>query len=140
MRKTFRIATILIAVVTVASISFALAAVAASAGKAKSTTTVAIGSGAQLVSSPFGPGANVSITYSCFPGGKGAYHNTGFGSVGLVDVQGHQNFVGFGANCDDVKRTLLVFVPGSFVAGAGAANVFLCGFDCNATSREVRIK
>jgi hypothetical protein len=140
MRKSIRLATILVAVVAVASVSFALAAVAASAGSSKSTTTLSIAGGVQLASSPFGPGANVTVTYSCFPGGKGAYHNTGFGSVGLVDLQAHQNFVGFGANCNDARHTLVVFVPGFFVAGGGAANASMCGFDCNFVSREVRIK
>jgi hypothetical protein len=144
LRRRIRVATILVAVVAVASVSFALAAVAASAGKAKTTTTVSIASSGQLGVSPFGPGATVSITYSCFPngfggGGKGGYPG-GFASVSLADIQGHQGFASFPPTCNDAKQTTRLFVPGSFVAGDAAASAFVCGFDCFGTSREIRLK
>ncbi|MGZ3434500.1 MAG: hypothetical protein ACXVA7_22310 [Isosphaeraceae bacterium] len=143
LRRSIRLATILVAVVTIASATFVLAAVAASAGKAKSTTTVSIASTGKLGTSPFGPGATVSITYSCFPngsgGGKGGYPG-GFGSVSIGDLQGHQGFANFPPTCNDTKQTTLVFVPGFFVAGDAAASVFVCGFDCNGTSREIRLR
>jgi hypothetical protein len=140
MRRRIRVATILVAVVAIASVSFALAAVAASAGKARSTTTVSIASSGQLGVSPFGPGATVSITYSCFPNGGGGGYPGGFASVSLADIQGHQGFASFPPTCNDAKQTTRLFVPGSFVAGDAAASAFVCGFDCFGTSREIRLR
>ncbi len=142
MRRRIRVATIIVAVVAIASVSFALAAVAASAGKARTTTTVSIASSGQLGVSPFGPGATVAITYSCFPGGfgKGGYPGGTFGSVSLADLQGHQGFAQFPPTCNDARQTTRVFVPGFFVAGDAAASAFVCAFDCFGTSREIRLK
>jgi hypothetical protein len=140
--KSFRIATIVIAVVVIAAVSFALAAVAASpsAGKAKSTTIVSIASSGKLTVSPFGPGATVAVTYQCFPGfgGKGGY--SGFAVLTLGDLQGNQGSGTWAPICTDSRQTALVFVPGAFVAGDAAANSFICGFDCNGTSREIRLR
>src|SRR5665213_999133 len=136
-----RLAIVIVGVVAIASVSFALAAVAASPGtaKAKSTTTISIATSGKLAGSSFGPGAIVTITYSCFPvfigGGKGGGYS-GFGSVSLGDIKGHQGFASFTPQCTDSKKTLAVFVPGPFVAGDAAASAFVCGFDCNGTSRE----
>jgi hypothetical protein len=139
--KSVRIATIVIAVVAIAAGSFAVAAVAASpsAGKAKITTTVSIASSGKLTASPFGPGATVAVTYSCFPGFGGKGYSS-FGQLVIGDLQGHQGFGSFTPNCTDSKHTTLVFVPGAFVAGDAAATAFVCGFDCNGTSREIRLR
>jgi hypothetical protein len=141
--KYVRVAVILVAVVAIASVSFALAAVAASpsAGKLKSTTTVSIGSNVTLATSQFGPGANATVTYSCFPGGggKGGYP-TGFGSVTLGDIQGHIGYSYFSPSCTNSKQTTVIFVLGPFVAGDGVVSAFVCGFDCNGASRQVHIK
>ncbi len=138
-RRLGRRGVVLVAVLAIALITVVIAAVGAGAAstKARSTTTISIGSQVQLVSG----GANVSVTYTCFPGGypggKGGYAN--FGDLRLGDLAGHQGFVFFGPNCNNKKQTSVVFVPGTFVAGAGAVNVFICGFDCNGTSRQVKI-
>jgi hypothetical protein len=151
--RTIRAALVLVVVLAIAWV--AMAAVAAAGGaKApfRSTTTVSIGSQATLASSPFGDGVNVTIAYSCFPGfggGKGGYPGGGaFGSVNVTDLQGTQGFGSWTPNCNDTRQTVVVFVPAqgtvkggsaSFAAGAGAANAFVCGFDCNSTSREIKI-
>jgi hypothetical protein len=136
--KLARLSVILIAVLAVASISFAAAATVA-AGKSKSTTTVSIKSRGTIAASAFGPGANVTITYSCFPsgGGKGGYSS--FGNVGLTDIHGNQGFAFFHPTCNDASHTIVVFVQAGFSAGAAAANAFVCGFDCNFASREIRL-
>lgn len=144
LRRLARFSAVLIAVLALAGITFAGATLSA-AGSTKSTTTVAISPQVQLATSAFGPGANVSITYSCFPGfgGKGGYPGgSGFGSVSLTDLNGNQGFAGFSPTCDDTKQSMTVFVMGSlgpFAAGDGAVNAFVCGFDCNFASREVKI-
>ena len=141
LRRLTRFSVILIGVFAITGIAFASATLAAGPSSTKSTTTVSIGSSAHLGSGPFGPGVSVSLTYSCFPGfgGKGGYGGGSFGSVGITDLQGDQGFQGFSATCDDKKHTTTVFVSGFFNAGAGAANAFLCGFDCASASREVKI-
>jgi hypothetical protein len=128
----------LIAILAIAVVTVVIAAVSAGAASTKfrSTTTVSIGPQVHLVEG----GANVSVTYTCFPGGysgKGGYAN--FGDLRLGDLQGHQGFVFFPPTCDNKKQTSIVLVPGSFVAGAGAVSAFVCGFDCNGTSRQVKI-
>jgi hypothetical protein len=140
--RAIRAAIILVSVVATAAVSFAVAGVAASptAAKNRPITTVSIGSTVKLAVSPFGPGADVTITYSCFPGfgGKGGY--SGFASVNLGDLQGDQGFASFPPQCTNSKQTAIVFVPGHFVAGPGAVNAFVCGFDCNGATRKVSIK
>ena len=141
LRRLIRYFAVALGVFIIATFVFASATLAAGGSTVKSTTTISIGSRVHLGQSAFGPGANVSISYSCFPGGggKGGYGGGSFGSVSLTDLNGDQGFSGFSATCDDKKHTTTVFVPGFFNAGAGAASAFLCGFDCNSTSHEVRI-
>jgi len=138
MRRLGRRGIFLAAVLAIAVITIMVAAISAGAAstKVRSTTSVAVGSQVRLVSG----GANVSVTYTCFPGGysgKGGYAN--FGDLRLGDIKGHQGFVFFRANCNNKKQTSVVFVPGSFVAGPGAVSAFVCGFDCNGTSKQVKI-
>ena len=136
LHRLTRISVILIAVIAVASVAFAASA---AAGKGKSTTTISIKAQARLVSSPTqGPGADVTVTYTCFPGFGGGYY-ANFGNVSLGDIHGVQGFASFSARCNDRSHTSIVFVPGPFRAGAAAANAFICGFDCNSTSREIKL-
>jgi hypothetical protein len=136
-RRLGRRGVVLFAVLTIALITVLIAAVGAGAAstKVRSTTTVSIGSQVHLVSG----GANVSVTYTCFPGGygKGGYSN--FGDVRLADLAGHNDFAFFQPNCNNKKQTSVVFVAGHFVAGSGAVSAFICGFDCNGTSKVVKI-
>jgi hypothetical protein len=152
MGRMARLVAAVVAVLAVGLIS--MAAVGAAAGgsgsKFKSTTSVSIGSQATLATSVFGPGVNVTVSYTCFPGfsGGGPYPGGGaFGSVSVTDLQGDQGFGSFTPTCNDARQTAVIFVqafgvfkgPASFVAGPGAANAFVCGFDCNSTSREIKI-
>lgn len=143
-RRMIRAALILFTVTAVAVATvLILDTVAGAAGAAKpfrSTTTISIGSQAHLAQSPFGPGLNVTVKYSCFPAGygKGGYPG-GFGSVNATDLLGHQGFGSFSPVCNDKNQSTTVFVPGFFVAGSGAANAFVCGFECAGTSREIKI-
>ena len=135
-----RFAGMLVLMLTLALATMAIAT-AAGGTQTKSTTTIAIGGKATLTTSP---GAVLSITYTCFPSGagnKGGYggYNSAFGDVRLTDLQGNQGFAFFSPTCDDKKHTANVEVPGVFNPGAGAANAFICGFDCNGVSREVKI-
>jgi hypothetical protein len=140
-----RFVAVLITVLVIASIT-ALAAMTAQASKGAGgkgfggTTTVSIQSQATLVTG-FSPGAVVTIRYSCFPaspGGNG-YPGGSFGSVQIGDLAGNQGFGAFSPTCDDTKQTAQVFVPGSFVAGDAAARAFVCGFDCNGDSKEIKL-
>ncbi len=135
-RRLTRLSLILTAVLAVASIAFAGTVMA---GKTKSTTTISIKTQGQLVTSPTqGAGANVTVTYRCFPGFGGGYYAF-FGQVSLIDIHGHSGFNFFTARCNDVRHTAIVFISGPFTAGAAAANAFVCGFDCMGTSREIRL-
>ncbi len=140
-RRLIRYLAVVVGVFAIATFVFATATLAAGSTAPKSTTTISIGSRVHLGSSPFGPGANVSVTYSCFPGGggKGSYGGGSFGDVSLTDLHGNQGFSAFSATCDDTKHTTTVFVPGFFSRGAGAAFAFICGFDCASKSLEVKI-
>ena len=141
LRRIARFASVLAAVFVIGSIVFASATLAEGGTTPRSTTTISIGGLVHLGSGPSGPGASVSITYSCFPGfgGKGGYGGGSFGNVSLTDLSGHQGFQGFSATCDDKKHGTIVFVSGFFNPGAGAVSAFLCGFDCSSTSKEVKI-
>jgi hypothetical protein len=145
-----RLVLVLVAVLTMAVLTMAAVAAAAgvSGGKIKPTTTVSIGPQATLTGDPLGSGLNVTITYSCFPGFGGGYPGGGaFGSVSVTDLQGNQGFGNFSPNCNDTRQTAVVFVqasggvkgPATFVEGRGAANAFVCGFDCNGSIREIKI-
>lgn len=147
-RRPLRFISILVATSALALATMAVVGLAAggAAGKTTfhSTTTVSIAAQATLTQpgNPLGKGLSVTVNYSCFPGsgGKGGYPGGGgFASVSVTDLIGSQGFGGFAPKCDDTKQTAVVFVPGGFAAGAGAANAFVCGFDCNGTSREIKI-
>jgi hypothetical protein len=152
-RRTIRAALVVVAVLAIALITMAAIGTAAGSSNAKfgSTTTVSIGPHATLAGVPVGSGVNVTITYSCFPGqgGKGGYPGGGpFGSVSVADLQGDQGFGSFTPTCNDARQTAVVFVQAfafakggtaSFVEGDAAANALVCGFDCNFTSREIKI-
>jgi hypothetical protein len=154
-RRMIRTSLALVAVLAIALITMAAIGAAAGASNKKfgSTTTVSIGSQGALASSPFGDGVNISVAYSCFPGfggGKGGPYPGGgpFGSVQVADLAGNQGFGSFTPTCDDTRQTAVVFVQAfpvtkggsaSFVAGDAAANALVCGFDCNITSREIKI-
>jgi hypothetical protein len=99
----------------------------------KNTTTVTIRS-ASLVPG----GAIVNLRYSCFPGGYGPYSTFGF--VRMADVHGGQGFTNFHPTCDDRSQTQSVFVPGAFSPGDAAVNATVCGFDCNAATKEVKLR
>lgn len=151
MGRMARLVLVPIAVVSIALITMAaVAAAGISRSTFKSTTSVSIGAKATLTGVPVGSAVNVTVTYSCFPGfgGKGGYPGGGaFGSVTVTDLQGNQGFGSWTPTCNDTKQTVVVFVPAfgavkgpaSFAPGAGAANAFVCGFDCNSTSREIKI-
>lgn len=146
---------VLVAVLTIAAITgFVLMAMSASAASGKggkgggSTTTISIQTKATLTVIPNGkgggPGADVTVKYSCFPaptggyGGKGGYFSN-FGSVTVSDLNGTVGSGSFAATCNDTKNTAVVFVPGNFAAGDAASNAFLCGFDCAFVSREIKL-
>ncbi len=141
-RRLGRFTAILAAVLTIAIATMAIATVVAGAAssKFKSTTTVSIGAQGTLVS---GPGVAVTLKYSCFPNGpqKGGYGYGGgaFGDVRVTDVHGNTGFGFFTPTCNDANQTAVIIVPGVFIPGAAAANAFICGFDCNSTSREIKI-
>jgi hypothetical protein len=123
--------------VVVPIVVLALTPAATSAGGSgpipKNTTTVSIGSAA-LASG----GAVVNLSYTCFPAGYGPYST--FGDVRLADIHGAQGFSTFAPNCNDKKQGTIVFVPGGFSAGDAAVNAFVCGFDCNGATKEVRLR
>jgi opacity protein-like surface antigen len=138
--KLGRSGVILIAVLATVLVTMAIAAVAAGAASSKprTTTTLAIGSKATLVPG----GLNVTVSYTCFPGGggKGGYGGyASFGDIRVVDLAGDQGFAFWSPTCNNKKQTDVVTVPGFFNPGAGAANVFICGFDCNGTSKQIKI-
>jgi hypothetical protein len=146
LRRLIRFLVVLIAVMAIAGATFAWAVTAnaskGSGGKGgPSTTKVALKTQGTLATSPFGPGANIGVSYSCFPGsnGKGGYPGGNFGSVTVGDLQGTIGFGSFTPTCDDTKHTDIVFVPGAFVAGDAAANAFVCGFDCAFAGREIKL-
>jgi hypothetical protein len=142
-RRLGRFTAVLAAVLTVALATMAIATVAAGAASSKfrSTTTISIGAqGTQVI----GPGVAVTLKYSCFPfgpGQKGGYGYGGgaFGSVRLTDLSGNTGFAFFTPNCNDRNQTAVIIVPGVFRSGGAAVNAFICGFDCNSTSREIKI-
>jgi hypothetical protein len=136
-----RFLAIMVTVLAVAGITFVWASTSAGASNAKSTSTISVGNQVKLASSIYGPGANVTVSYSCFPGfggGKGGYGGD-FGSVTLTDLPGNKGFGSFNPTCDDRKHTAVVFVFGFFNSGGGAVQSYICGFDCAFTTQEVRI-
>jgi hypothetical protein len=142
-RRLGRFTAILAAVLTIALATMAVATVAAGAAssKFKSTTTLAIGPQGTLVSPP---GVAITLKYSCFPFGPGAkggygYGGGAFGDVRVTDVSGNTGFGFFTPTCNDTNQTAVIIVSGFFNRGDAAANAFICGFDCNSTSREIKI-
>ncbi len=141
-RRLGRFTAILAAVLTIAIATMAIATVVAGAASSKfrSTTTVSIGAQGTLV---LGPGVAVTLKYSCFANGpqKGGYGYGGgaFGDVRVSDLNGNTGFGFFTPTCNDSNQTAVIIVPGVFSAGDAAANAFICGFDCNSTSREIKI-
>jgi hypothetical protein len=103
------------------------------AAPTKSTTTVSIKS-ASLAPG----GANVTVSYSCFPNGYGPYSS--FGDVRVGQVSGATGDSFFNPTCNNRNHTQVVFVPGNFTSGPAAVNFFVCGFDCAFTSRQLHIK
>ena len=98
----------------------------------KNTTTVSIKSAELIIG-----GVVVTMRYNCFPGGYGPYGT--FGNVRVGDVHGNQGFANFGPMCDDTNQTAKVFVRGNFSPGDAAVAAFVCGFDCNGDTREVKL-
>ena len=98
------------------------------------TTTVRIDSPAILVGSCT---VYVTITYTCFPP-PGGY--PAFGSISVSQVlPGNGGSGSFTPICDDQQQKQSIPVFGMFSPGDAAASVFICGFDCNGTSREIKI-
>jgi len=109
------------------------AATPATAQSTKPTTTVSIVSGV-VVSG----GAGITVRYSCFPGGYGPYGS--FGDVRVGQVSGATGDGFFRPICSDRTQTNSVFVPGHFTKGDAAVSAFVCGFDCNSATKELRLK
>ena len=133
-RKLGRSGVVLIAILAVVLATMAVAAVAAGAATFKPRTTTALSISSKAVLVP--GGVNVSVTYNCFPGGYGYFAN--FGDVRVTDLAGHTGFAFWLPTCNDQKQTTVITIPGSFNSGAAAINAFVCGFDCNGTSREIK--
>jgi hypothetical protein len=146
MNRLLRLALALVAGATIGTAGFAMvgsAAAAASGQAASGISTISIRQNAELVSSP-ASGADVTVTYSCFPtttGGKGG----NFGTVTLSDLHGTFGSGNWSAICDDAKHTVVVFVQPEFppaqpfVAGDAAARAQVYGASPASTSREVRL-
>jgi hypothetical protein len=136
----------LVAGVTVGIAAFTMVAFAAAAVSAQSvsgTTMVSITPHAQLFRSPT-PGANVTVTYSCFPtmtGGKG--HD--FGQVTLLDTYGTFGSGYWVATCDEAKHTVVVLVQpqfpptAPFVAGGAAATARVFGAGFATATRKIHL-
>src|SRR2546430_7911728 len=89
--KLVRFAAIFGAVLAIAFGTMAVAVAGFTSAKAPSTTTISIGGQAKLVDG----GLNVSVTYSCFPGGygKGGYgYRPKFGEGRGGDLSGPPEF------------------------------------------------
>jgi hypothetical protein len=100
---------------------------------AANTTRVSIVSG-KIVTG----GANITIRYDCFPNGYGPYN--AFGDVRVGQVSGVTGESFFNPKCNDKLHTQAVFVAGNFVKGDAAVSTFICGFDCNSASKEIRLR
>lgn len=105
----------------------------ASAAATRNTTTVSITSGKVVIG-----GVNITIKYDCFPSGYGPYNS--FGDVRVGQVSGATGDTFFHPTCNDKVHTQAVFVAGNFHRADAAVSVFLCGFDCNSASREIRLR
>jgi hypothetical protein len=109
----------------------------ASAAASRNTTTVAIISGKVVTG-----GANITIKYDCFPSGYGPYSS--FGDLRVGQVNGASGEISFHPKCDDRAHTRALFVPSAgqrhLHRGDAAVGLFICGFDCNSVSKEIRLK
>jgi hypothetical protein len=121
-----------LAMIVIPLVAVLLIPEAASAAPSGSTTTVSIGSGTLEVG-----GADISLTYSCFPNGYGPYN--AFGDVRVAQANGVTGDTFFHPLCIDKKHSQTVFVPGNFTAGGAAVNAFICGFDCGSDSKEIKL-
>jgi hypothetical protein len=104
----------------------------ASAGPAKPTTTVAISKGTVVTG-----GVEITLKYTCFPTGYGPYGT--FGDVRVAQANGVTGDTFFRPTCNDQAQTQDIFVPGNFTPADAAVSAFICGFDCNSASREIRL-
>jgi hypothetical protein len=105
----------------------------AHAAAAKPTTTVSIVNGSVAPG-----GAGITVKYNCFPTGYGPYGS--FGDVRVSQANGVTGGASFRPICNDRSQTNAVFVPGNFKKGDAAVNVFVCGFDCNSASKEIKLR
>jgi hypothetical protein len=105
----------------------------AHAAAARPTTTVSIVNGRVAPG-----GASITVKYDCFPTGYGPYGS--FADVRVSQANGVTGGAPFRAICNDRSKTNTVFVPGNFTKGDAAVNVFVCGFDCNSASREIKLR
>jgi hypothetical protein len=110
-------------------------AVSSAARPPGNTTTISIKSGALAPG-----GANLTVSYSCFPFGNGKYFYSSFGDARLGQTNGATGDSFFNPKCNDRTVTQTIFIAGPFTSGDAAAGVFICGFDCNSASREVRLR
>ena len=123
-------------VIAIPALLLILTPAASSAAKTPTNTTTI-----SIKSASLAPGgANVTITYSCFPNGNGAYFYNSFGDAQVQEVTGASGSSFFHPRCNDRNQTQTVFVPGPFTSGAAAIRAFVCGFDCNSATKEVRLK
>ena len=104
------------------------------AGAAPRNTTHVSIVGGKVVSG----GANITVRYDCFPSGYTPYNS--FGDVRVGQVSGVTGDGQFHPLCNDRFHSQAVFVPGAFTKGDAAVNVFICGFDCNSASREIKLR
>jgi hypothetical protein len=109
----------------------------ASAAASRSTTTVSIISGKVVPG-----GANITIKYDCFPNGYSTYNS--FGDLRVGQANGASGDIFFHPKCNDRAHTQAYFVPSAgqrhLHRGDAAVGVFICGFDCNSASKEIRLK
>ena len=96
----------------------------------KPTTTVSIKS-ASLAPG----GVAVAFVYSCFPSGPYG----GFGDVRVAQTNGASGDSFFNPICNDSNVSQTVEVFGPFIRGDAAVQVFVCGFDCNQATKEVKV-
>jgi hypothetical protein len=124
----------------VAASLLALPAIPSSASYAgpaasNSITKIAIKSGKVVPG-----GASITIAYSCFPSGYGPYGASG--DVRVTQARGVAGVTGdtqFHPRCNDKQQTQAIFVKGDYARGDAAVGAFICGFDCNSTSKEIRL-
>jgi hypothetical protein len=85
-------------------------------------------------------GVSITIKYDCFPAGYGRYSS--FGDVRVAQVRGAFGDKFFRPKCNDKVHTQAVFIRNTnhrFHRGDAAVALFICGFDCRAVSREIRL-